>query len=246
FDTPDLRKLTLMSVDLIKKNSADIIFHNLTKLEDLTCLSDNGIDTPNFVKYTEANCTTEIDFIHFTVTGLGVLFFMLVVFLHNMSGHYLLPLYHITLGWLSEAMRSNTRGRYDYDTFVSYSGKDELWVVEELLPNLEQRGPPFLNLCLHSRDFQLGKDIVENITDSLYRSRHTLCLVSRHYLHSNWCSLELKLATARLQVEQRDILLLVFLEKIPPHWLSAYHRLTYLDWPHTVKNIYLVLLKIIS
>ncbi|XP_028979055.1 toll-like receptor 13 [Esox lucius] len=88
------------------------------------------------------------------------------------------------------------------------------------------------------RDFQLGKDIVENITDSLYWSRHTLCLVSRHYLHSNWCSLELKLATARLQVEQRDILLLVFLEKIPPRWLSAHHRLarlvktrTYLDWP---------------
>ncbi|XP_028979054.2 toll-like receptor 13 [Esox lucius] len=311
-----LQKLTLISVDLIKHPSADIIFHNLTKLDvlklldckiysmegsltkdlkslkildlqivnthnilysfmeslsslkylvlnqlhlfcscdnawliawakrnrqvevilrsirhimwdNLTCLSDNGIDTPNFVKYTETNCTTEIDFILFTVTGLGVL-----------SGHYLLPLYHITLGWLSEAMRSNTRGRYDYDTFVSYSGKDELWVVEELLPNLEQRGPPFLNLCLHSRDFQLGKDIVENITDSLYRSRHTLCLVSRHYLRSNWCSLEMKLATARLQVEQRDILLLVFLEKIPPHWLSAHHRLarlvktrTYLDWP---------------
>uniref|UniRef100_A0A8C7QDB5 TIR domain-containing protein n=2 Tax=Oncorhynchus mykiss TaxID=8022 RepID=A0A8C7QDB5_ONCMY len=196
-------------------------------LEDLICLSDNGIDTPNFVKYTEANCTTEV-----------VLFFMLVVLVHNLAGPYLLPLYHITLGWLLEAMRSNTRGRYHYDAFVSYSGKDERWVVEELLPNLEQRGPPFLRLCLHSRDFQLGKDIVENITDSLYRSRHTLCLVSRHYLRSNWCSLEMKLATYRLQLEQRDILLLVFLEKIPPRHLSAHHRLarllktrTYLDWP---------------
>ncbi|XP_041709616.1 toll-like receptor 13 [Coregonus clupeaformis] len=163
---------------------------------------------------------------------------MLVVLVHNLAGPYLLPLYHITLGWLSEAMQSNTRGRYHYDAFVSYSGKDERWVVEELLPNLEQRGPPFLRLCLHSRDFQLGKDIVENITDSLYRSRQTLCLVSRHYLHSNWCSLEMKLATSRLQVEQRDILLLVFLEKIPPRRLSAHHRLarlvktrTYLDWP---------------
>ncbi|XP_071249058.1 toll-like receptor 13 [Salvelinus alpinus] len=173
-------------------------------LEDLTCLSDNGLDTPNFVKYTEANCTTEeLGFVLFAVTGLGVLFFMLVVLVLN-----------ITLGWQSEVMRSNTRGRYHYDVFVSYSGKDERWVVEELLPNLEQRGPPFLRLCLHSRDFQLGKDIVENITDSLYRSRHTLCLVSRHYLRSNWCSLEMKLATSRLQVEQRDILLLVFLEKI--------------------------------
>ncbi|XP_071029830.1 toll-like receptor 13 [Oncorhynchus clarkii lewisi] len=207
-------------------------------LEDLICLSDNGIDTPNFVRYTEANCTTEVGFVLFVATGLGVLFFMLVVLVHNLAGPYLLPLYHITLGWLLEAMRSNTRGRYHYDAFVSYSGKDERWVVEELLPNLEQRGPPFLRLCLHSRDFQLGKDIVENITDSLYRSRHTLCLVSRHYLRSNWCSLEMKLATYRLQLEQRDILLLVFLEKIPPRRLSAHHRLarllktrTYLDWP---------------
>ncbi|KAM9471622.1 toll-like receptor 12 [Salvelinus alpinus] len=196
-------------------------------LEDLTCLLDNGVDTPNFVKYTEANCTTEVGFVLFAATGLGVLFFMLVVLVLN-----------ITLGWQSEAMRSNTRGRYHYDAFVSYSGKDERWVVEELLPNLEQRGPPFLRLCLHSRDFQLGKDIVENITDSLYRSRHTVCLVSRHYLRSNWCSLEMKLATSRLQVEQRDILFLVFLEKIPPRRLSAHHRLarlvktrTYLDWP---------------
>uniref|UniRef100_A0AAZ3QTC8 TIR domain-containing protein n=1 Tax=Oncorhynchus tshawytscha TaxID=74940 RepID=A0AAZ3QTC8_ONCTS len=309
-----LRKLTLRQVDLLIQRSADIIFHNLTKLEDLEldncriyslrgniynvfysfteplsslklltfnnlqmfcscdnawlitwakgcrqvevimlgpyaktgmyaledliCLSDNGIDTPNFVKYTEANCTTEVGFVLFVATGLGVLFFMLVVLVHNLAGPYLLPLYHITLGWLLEAMRSNTRGRYHYDAFVSYSGKDERWVVEELLPNLEQRGPPFLRLCLHSRDFQLGKDIVENITDSLYRSRHTLCLVSRHYLRSNWCSLEMKLATYRLQVEQRDILLLVFLEKIPPRQLSAHHRLarllktrTYLDWP---------------
>ncbi|XP_045066620.1 toll-like receptor 13 [Coregonus clupeaformis] len=207
-------------------------------LEDLICLSDNGIDTPNFVKYTEDNCSTEVDFVLFAATGLGVLFFMLVVLVHNLAGPYLLPLYHITLGWLSEAMRSNTRGRYHYDAFVSYSGKDEHWVVEDLLPNLEQRGPPFLRLCLHSRDFQLGKDIVENITDSLYQSRHTLCLVSRHYLRSNWCSLEMKLATSRLQVEQRDVILLVFLEKIPPRQLSAHHRLarlvktrTYLDWP---------------
>ncbi|CAB1346588.1 unnamed protein product [Coregonus sp. 'balchen'] len=149
---------------------------------------------------------------------------MLVLLVHNLAGPYLLPLYRIAL---SEAMRSNTRGRYHYDTFVSYSGKDERWVVEELLlHNLEQRA-----------DFQLGKDIVENITDSLYQSHHTLCLVSRHFRRSNWCSLEMKLATSRLQVEQRDNLLLVFLEKIPPHWLSAHHRLarlvktrTYLDW----------------
>ena len=207
-------------------------------VNSLKCLSDNGMDRLNFLKYSEANCSSDPGFVLFLATCLGVLLFMLAVLLHNLAGHYLLPFYHITLGWLSEAMRSNSRRRYHYDAFVSYSGKDERWVVEELLPNLEQRGPPFLRLCLHSRDFQLGKDIVENITESLYRSRHTLCLVSRHYLHSNWCSLEMRLATCRLQAEHRDVLILVFLEKISPRRLSVHHRLarlvktrTYLDWP---------------
>ncbi|XP_046903319.1 toll-like receptor 13 [Hypomesus transpacificus] len=207
-------------------------------VNSLKCLSDNGMDRLNFLKYSEANCSADPGFVLFLATCLGVLLFMLAVLLHNLAGHYLLPFYHITLGWLSEAMRSNSRRRYHYDAFVSYSGKDERWVVEELLPNLEQRGPPFLRLCLHSRDFQLGKDIVENITESLYRSRHTLCLVSRHYLHSNWCSLEMRLATCRLQAEHRDVLILVFLEKISPRRLSVHHRLarlvktrTYLDWP---------------
>uniref|UniRef100_A0A674AD61 TIR domain-containing protein n=1 Tax=Salmo trutta TaxID=8032 RepID=A0A674AD61_SALTR len=137
----------------------------MSALEDMICLSDNGLDTPNFFNYTEANCTkVELGFVLFAVTVLGVLFFMLVVLVHN-----------ITLGWLSEAMRSNTR----------------------------------------SRDFQLGKDIVENITDSLYRSRHTLCLVSCHYLCSNWCSLEMKLATSRLQVELARLV----------------KTRTHLDWP---------------
>ncbi|KAF4109117.1 hypothetical protein G5714_010190 [Onychostoma macrolepis] len=99
-------------------------------------------------------------------------------------------------------------------------------------------GPPFLHLCLHSRDFQLGQDIVENIRNSIYASRRTLCLVSLNYLGSNWCSLEMQLATYRLQVEHRDILILVFLEVIPSRLLSSHHRLarlvktrTYLDWP---------------
>ncbi|KAG9347971.1 hypothetical protein JZ751_003990 [Albula glossodonta] len=156
----------------------------------------------------------------------------------SLAGVYLTALFHIARGWLDEALHPRSGTHYLFDAFVSYCGKDERWVFEELLPNLEKRGPPFLNLCLHNRDFQLGKDIVDNITDSLYRSRRTLCLVTTSYLRSNWCALELRLATHRLLVERRDVLILVFLEKIPPFQLSAHHRLarlvktrTYLDWP---------------
>lgn len=163
---------------------------------------------------------------------------MLVVLVHNLAGDYLLAFIYIAHGWMDKAIRGSAKRRYQYDVFVSYSGTDESWVVDELLPNLERRGPPFLQLCLHSRDFQLGVDIAENITGSLYRSRHTLCLLSRQYLSSKWCSLEMKLATNYLLVEHRDILIVVFLEEISPKLLSAHHRLarfvkrkTYIDWP---------------
>ncbi|XP_062373830.1 toll-like receptor 13 [Sardina pilchardus] len=207
----------------------------------LQCLSGGGLQ--DLDSYGQAHCWMwglDVGFVLFVSTLCFLLLFMTVVLLHQLAKDYLQAFYHIAHGWLNEALRhhQNTRGRYLHDAFVSYSGRDERWVMEELLPNLERRGPPFLKLCLHSRDFQLGKDIVENITDSLYRSRRTLCLVSRHYLRSNWCSLEMRLGTYRLQVEHRDVLILVFLEKIPSNLLSAHHRLarlvktrTYIEWP---------------
>ncbi|XP_073702185.1 uncharacterized protein [Garra rufa] len=207
-------------------------------MKELQCLSDNGINQMNFVHYSKVNCSFDIEFVFFTSTSAFLCIFIIVILSYNIAGQYIAPFYHIANGWFREALRVNSKHQYRYDVFVSYSSKDEHWVVRELLPNLERRGPPFLRLCLHSRDFQLGQDIVENITDSIYASRRTLCLVSRNYLGSNWCSLEMQLATYRLQVEHRDILILVFLELIPSRLLSSHHRLarlvktrTYLDWP---------------
>lgn len=42
-----------------------------------------------------------------------------------------------------------------YDAFVSFSHRDEAWVLEELAPRLEEQGQPRLRLCLHNRDFEV-------------------------------------------------------------------------------------------
>ncbi|XP_062841078.1 toll-like receptor 13 [Trichomycterus rosablanca] len=178
-------------------------------LEQIPCKGTEG--TKRFYKYAHDNCFIDIEFLLFASTSLGLVFFMLVVLLHQLAGDYLLAFYHIARGWIEEAMMASRKGQYLFDVFVSYCGKDEQW---------------------------LGKDIVENITDSLYRSRFTLCLVSHNYLRSNWCSLEMRLATYRLLVEHKDVLVLIFLEKIPNQLLNAHHRLarlvktqTYINWP---------------
>ncbi|XP_017324018.2 toll-like receptor 13 isoform X1 [Ictalurus punctatus] len=125
-----------------------------------------------------------------------------------------------------------------YDAFVSFSSHDEVWVLEEFAPKLEEQGQPRLRLCLHSRDFEVGKGIVDNIAESIYSSRRTVCVLSRRYLRSDWCSLEMRVATHRLLEEQKHRLILIFLEHISPFELSTFHRLaklvkshTYLDWP---------------
>ncbi|XP_035849347.1 LOW QUALITY PROTEIN: toll-like receptor 13 [Sander lucioperca] len=83
-----------------------------------------------------------------------------------------------------------------------------------------------------------GKPIVENITDAIYGSRKTLCVITRRYLQSEWCSREIQMASFRLFNEQKDVLVLLFLEEIPAHQLSPYYHMrklvkkrTYLSCP---------------
>ncbi|XP_062847692.1 toll-like receptor 13 [Trichomycterus rosablanca] len=125
-----------------------------------------------------------------------------------------------------------------YDAFVSFSSHDEAWVLEQMAPRLEEQGQPRLRLCLHHRDFEVGKGIMDNIGDCIYESRRTVCVLSRQYLRSDWCSFEMRVATYRLLEEEKHRLILIFLERISPFELSAFHRLaklvksrTYLDWP---------------
>ncbi|XP_047206553.1 toll-like receptor 13 isoform X2 [Girardinichthys multiradiatus] len=88
-----------------------------------------------------------------------------------------------------------------------------------------------------------GKPITDNITDAIYGSRKTICVISRRYLESEWCSREVQIASFRLFDEQRDVLILIFLEDIPTYLLSPFHRMrkllkkqTYLSWPRAADH----------
>ncbi|XP_047212288.1 toll-like receptor 21 [Girardinichthys multiradiatus] len=147
--------------------------------------------------------------------------------------------YYVFRSWFSDhwSRLREEEEKSKYDAFISYNFSDEQWVMNQLLPNLEGNGSSF-KLCLHHRDFELGRNIVDNIVTAVYSSRKTICVVSKNFLRSEWCSLEIQLASYRLFDEHRDVLLLVFLEPIAERQLSPYHRMrkvmlkkTYLQWP---------------
>ncbi|KAM5171913.1 toll-like receptor 12 [Mantella aurantiaca] len=193
-------------------------------------------NTSNLISFLQSNCHTDLDLIIFVVTFVFTLLFISISLLYETIWWYILYLVYTVKCWLNHRQWGGEH--YEYDAFVSYSTHDELWVNEKLLPSLEQNGPPFFRVCIHNRDFEVGKDIVENIMDSIYNSRWTVCVITRTYLHSNWCSLEMRMATYRLLAESKDSLILVFLDKISKEEIQHYHILTklldkktYLDWP---------------
>ncbi|XP_066572598.1 toll-like receptor 13 [Amia ocellicauda] len=183
------------------------------------------------------SCILDYDFICFVSSFSFITLTLLVTFFYHFLRWQVLYAYYLFLALLyDKKQRKRPLPRYEYDAFVSYNTHDEPWVFRELLPNLEQ--DQGWKLCLHHRDFEPGRPIIDNIMDGIYKSRKTICLISRHYLESEWCSREIQVASFRLFDEQKDVLILVFLEDIPACQLSPYHRMrklvkkrTYLAWP---------------
>uniref|UniRef100_A0A671R180 TIR domain-containing protein n=1 Tax=Sinocyclocheilus anshuiensis TaxID=1608454 RepID=A0A671R180_9TELE len=69
-------------------------------------------------------------------------------------------------GWIRVKRRGYKRAdrllnaTFRYHAFISYSQHDSTWVGSQLVPELERSG---LSLCVHERDFEPGKWIVDNI-----------------------------------------------------------------------------------
>ncbi|KAM4725648.1 uncharacterized protein FYW61_013715 [Anableps anableps] len=187
------------------------------------------------------SCLDDGSFLYFISSTCLVVLTLLTSFIYHFLRWHLTYTFHLLLAFFYDSMKGRERGPYRFDAFVSYNVYDEDWVYREMLPVLE--GQQGWKLCLHHRDFQPGKPIIENITDAIYGSRKTICLISRHYLQSEWCSNEIQMASFRLFDEKKDVLILLFLEEIPPHHLSPYYRMrklvkkrTYLSWPQAAQH----------
>ncbi|KAJ7991822.1 hypothetical protein DPEC_G00287850 [Dallia pectoralis] len=216
------------------------VFQDLKSLEllslgDNTILTLNGAFTNGLLKL-ESLKLVDIGFFYFIFSTSLVLLTLMGSSIYHLLRWQMVYSYYLLLAYLYDTKQKNRRAAYQYDAFVSYNAHDEPWVLQELLPELEDRQG--WRLCLHHRDFQPGKPIIENITDAIYGSRKTICVITRRYLESEWCSREIQVASFRLFDEQKDVLILVFLEEIPDQQLSPYHRMrrllkkrTYLSWP---------------
>ncbi|NXB66964.1 TLR21 protein, partial [Struthidea cinerea] len=175
------------------------------------------------------------------VSLICVLVFLVILLLVAVGYKYHVVWYvRMTWAWLQAKRKPKRAPPKDvcYDAFVSYSENDSDWVENTMVRELEQACPPF-QLCLHKRDFVPGKWIVDNIIDSIEKSRKTLFVLSEHFVQSEWCKYELDFSHFRLFDENNDAAILVLLEPIQskaiPKRFCKLRKImntkTYLEWP---------------
>uniref|UniRef100_A0A8K9UH14 TIR domain-containing protein n=1 Tax=Oncorhynchus mykiss TaxID=8022 RepID=A0A8K9UH14_ONCMY len=129
-------------------------------------------------------CTVDLGLYCYISTTCLVLLTLVASFAYHFLKWHVIFGYYLFLAFLYDTKQRNklTPHGCQYDAFISYNAHDKPWVLRELLPELE--GKQVWKLCLHHRDFQPGKRIIDNIMDGIYGSRKTICVISHRYLES--------------------------------------------------------------
>ena len=123
---------------------------------------------------------------------------------------------------------------FAFDAFVSYADGDRHFVIDDMIKHLEDT--PGLRLMIRDRDYEIGEAIAVNILRSIHYSRKTVFLLSHRFLRNKWCNFELNMALMESVHTKREVILLIFLETIPPNKLpltitSLLRGCPFLEWP---------------
>nr|XP_012226641.1 PREDICTED: protein toll-like [Linepithema humile] len=102
-----------------------------------------------------------------------------------------------------------------YDAFVSYSHNDHSFIINELIPKLEN-GPTPYKLCLHYRDCSIYECVSDVIAKSVTNSRRTIVILSPNFLDSVWGKMEFRVSHCQALSEGRAKVILIFYDDIGP------------------------------
>lgn len=121
-----------------------------------------------------------------------------------------------------------------FDAYVSYSVKDEAFVNQVLGPGLEGSDPGY-RLCLHYRDFNVSAYVADTIIEAVESSRRTIIVLSKNFLHNEWCRFEFKSALHEVLKDRRRRLIFVVTGELPQRDLDPDIRLylktnTVIEW----------------
>ncbi|PSN50834.1 hypothetical protein C0J52_03247 [Blattella germanica] len=237
FDCSDCNSLEFGSLLRNIEENGTLEIHSLNLENELFCGrkgSSNPIPIKN-VTSLPADCTPSDDWVTLG-SVLGTILLLIVVVIGVFSFYKFEVAYLIFL--LRQKRKANSTGEtndYEFDAFVCYSRSDRAWVIQEMVPTLEEAEEKF-RLCLHERDFILGSFITLNVILSMQKSRYTILVLSNSFIQSQWCRWEMEMANHKLFESGREFLILLELQRLDPDTLPRHLKFlmdtrTYLEWP---------------
>ncbi|KAI5636559.1 TIR domain-containing protein [Phthorimaea operculella] len=97
----------------------------------------------------------------------------------------------VSLRWCLRCLHNPDSDDKPYDAFISFAHEDQEYVMNTLLPGLEQ-GPEQFRVCVHYRDWHVGDWIPAQIMRSVQLSKRTLIVLSRSFVASTWSTFEFR------------------------------------------------------
>uniref|UniRef100_A0A4W6FFY8 Toll like receptor 7 n=1 Tax=Lates calcarifer TaxID=8187 RepID=A0A4W6FFY8_LATCA len=113
-----------------------------------------------------------------------------------------------------------------YDAFVIYDKEDPAvseWVMKEMCVHLEDREDHCLRLCLEERDWIPGCPLIDNLSQSIHRSKRTVFILTKKYIKSGNFKTAFYIAHQRLMDEKNDVIYLKLRKRL--------YKRSVLEWP---------------
>ena len=217
-------------------NDVEVYLMEYGNIESYTCFSPDDMKGVPLHKFSLSPVDCSSRQVLHLVIGLTVV----LVFLWTLAT--LVYRYRWYLRYYVFLLRSRRRQQRDallnaeafqYDVYACYHNSSRRWVIDHLVPELEDNGG--LRLCLHDRDWFPGRKIMDNVVESMESNRKILLLVNNGFASSAWCREETGLAHNRMMEEQCNLLVVVLLEDIEQENMDSTMRSllasrTYLAW----------------
>ena len=188
----------------------------------------------------DLDCRSKTAFFLSVTIPSGLILFVVIIILFRYRWHikYKLFLLYRNYRPFPDVDEDFEMLQLQYHAYVAYnenSAVDDAWVMNDLLPNMEE-GPEPLRLCIKSRDFTPGHFLLDSIDESIHQSRKTILVLSPDFVRSEWCYQEMQMAQMRLLDDNLDVLVLVLLTDIPENKVTLslrkiLCRKDYLKWP---------------
>ena len=173
---------------------------HMVDLKRYQCFFDDGqevsmsVGIPNILSRLESECTSNTSLI---LSYVGLALFVIIVITTTTSYRWRHYIKYLILRMRMRRERLQAfiggEGDYHFDAFISCTREGAKWTKTYFLPKLENKTTGF-KFCIAQRDFVVGKTIIDNIMDTINRSRKTILLVDETFINSKWCQEELLLS----------------------------------------------------